>query len=107
MYAFIEAHSFATVVSQHQERPFATHIPLLLNPVDHCLYGHFARSNTQWTDIEQQKLWSFSKALTAISHPPGMVRLPLYLRGIIRLFMSMARSNSCMTIRKSYASYSS
>lgn len=55
MYAFIEAHSFATVVSNHQERPFATHIPLLLNPVDHCLYGHFARSNTQWTDIEQQE----------------------------------------------------
>ena len=27
MYAFIEAHSFATVVSQHQERPFATLFP--------------------------------------------------------------------------------
>lgn len=56
MYNFIEAHSFATVISQHQERPFATHIPLLLDPEDHCLYGHFARSNTQWTDMEQQEV---------------------------------------------------
>ncbi|MDR6552526.1 FMN-binding negative transcriptional regulator [Paenibacillus qinlingensis] len=54
MYDFIEEHSFATIVSQHQGLPFATHIPLLLDVTTHCLYGHFARSNPQWMDIKGQ-----------------------------------------------------
>ncbi|NQX63403.1 FMN-binding negative transcriptional regulator [Paenibacillus qinlingensis] len=56
MYDLIEAHSFATIVSHHQWRPFATHIPLLLRSEEHCLYGHFARSNSQWMDIEGQEI---------------------------------------------------
>ncbi|NOU69767.1 FMN-binding negative transcriptional regulator [Paenibacillus sp. LMG 31461] len=56
MYDLIKAHSFATVVSQHQERPFATHLPFLLSSEKHCLYGHFARSNPQWMDIEGQEI---------------------------------------------------
>ncbi|CAH1228277.1 Protease synthase and sporulation protein PAI 2 [Paenibacillus allorhizoplanae] len=56
MYDLINAHSFATVVSHHQERPFATHIPLMLRSEEQCLYGHFARSNPQWMDIEGQEI---------------------------------------------------
>jgi transcriptional regulator len=56
MYDLIEAHSFATVVSQHQERPFATHIPIMLSAEEQCLYGHFARSNPQWMEIEGQEI---------------------------------------------------
>lgn len=56
MYSLIEAHSFATVVSHHQERPFATHIPLMLRAEEQCLYGHFARSNPQWKDMEGQEV---------------------------------------------------
>ncbi|KRF02419.1 transcriptional regulator [Paenibacillus sp. Soil766] len=56
MYDLIEAHSFATVVSHHQERPFATHIPVMLRAEEQCLYGHFARSNAQWMDIEGQEV---------------------------------------------------
>jgi transcriptional regulator len=56
MYDLIEANSFATVISHHQERPFATHIPFMLSSEEHCLYGHFARSNPQWMDIEGQEI---------------------------------------------------
>ncbi|OAS23870.1 FMN-binding negative transcriptional regulator [Paenibacillus oryzisoli] len=56
IYSLIEAHSFATVVSHHLERPCATHVPLLLHAKEHCLYGHFARSNSQWNDIEGQEV---------------------------------------------------
>ncbi|CAN7755788.1 FMN-binding negative transcriptional regulator [Paenibacillus sp. LjRoot153] len=56
MYDLIKAHSFAMVVSHHQGRPFATHIPLMLSSEEQCLYGHFARSNTQWMDIEGQEI---------------------------------------------------
>ncbi|OCT16253.1 transcriptional regulator [Paenibacillus pectinilyticus] len=55
LYALIDAHSFATVISQVQGHPFATHIPLLLDPATHILYGHFARPNPQWQEIEDQE----------------------------------------------------
>lgn len=53
-YKIIEENSFATVVSTHEGEPFATHLPLLLNKENNFLYGHFAKSNPQWTDIEGQ-----------------------------------------------------
>lgn len=56
MIAFMKVHSFATVVSSHEGRPFASHLPLLVDEEAHCLYGHFARPNPQWTDVEQQEV---------------------------------------------------
>jgi transcriptional regulator len=56
LYDFIEKYSFATVFSQHNEEPYATHLPLLVNKEDGLLYGHFARPNGQWKDIENQKV---------------------------------------------------
>ncbi|KPL58436.1 FMN-binding negative transcriptional regulator [Rossellomorea vietnamensis] len=50
----IEEHSFATLFSQHDGKPVATHLPLLLNKENTYLYGHFARPNPQWKEIEQQ-----------------------------------------------------
>ncbi|MET3504901.1 FMN-binding negative transcriptional regulator [Halalkalibacter oceani] len=50
----IREHSFATLFSQHNGMPFATHLPLLLNQENSRLYGHFARPNPQWRDIEGQ-----------------------------------------------------
>ncbi|WP_031405219.1 FMN-binding negative transcriptional regulator [Geobacillus vulcani] len=55
-YQVIEENSFATLVSMHQGELFATHLPLLLDREKMCLYGHFARSNPQWKDIQQQKV---------------------------------------------------
>ncbi|MFT9846885.1 FMN-binding negative transcriptional regulator [Aneurinibacillus sp. REN35] len=53
-YDIIKEHSFATLFSQHNGLPFATHLPLLLNEEHTYLYGHFARPNPQWKDIKKQ-----------------------------------------------------
>jgi transcriptional regulator len=56
MYDFIEKNSFATLFSQHNGEPYATHLPLLLNKEEGFLYGHFARQNQQWKDIANQEV---------------------------------------------------
>jgi transcriptional regulator len=53
-FSVIQEHSFATLFSQHDGKPVATHLPLLLNKEKTHLYGHFARPNPQWKEIEQQ-----------------------------------------------------
>lgn len=53
---FIEKYSFATLFSQHNGEPYATHLPLLLNKSENALYGHFARPNEQWKDAENQQV---------------------------------------------------
>ncbi|WP_166830469.1 FMN-binding negative transcriptional regulator [Thalassoroseus pseudoceratinae] len=53
----IEQHSFATLVSVHEGRPVASHLPFLLDrePKPHGqLLGHFARANSQWTEVDGQ-----------------------------------------------------
>jgi transcriptional regulator len=56
IYEFIEKNSFATLFSQHDGEPYATHLPLLLNKEEGFLYGHFARQNEQWRDIVGQNV---------------------------------------------------
>jgi transcriptional regulator len=56
IYDFIEKYSFATLFSQHNGEPFATHLPLILNKSENALYGHFARPNEQWKDAENQQV---------------------------------------------------
>lgn len=56
VYDFIEKYSFATLFSQHNGEPYATHLPLILNKSQNALYGHFARPNEQWKDIENQQI---------------------------------------------------
>ncbi|MFY0546006.1 FMN-binding negative transcriptional regulator [Brevibacillus sp. H7] len=53
-YHVIQENSFATLFSIHKGMPFATHLPLLLNKEQTYLYGHFARPNPQWQDIQNQ-----------------------------------------------------
>ncbi|KKI91256.1 transcriptional regulator [Bacillus sp. SA1-12] len=59
----MKEHSFATLFSQHKGMPFATHLPLILNEDHSYLYGHFARPNSQWKDINNQ-------TVLAIFHGP-------------------------------------
>lgn len=54
MHDIIKEHSFATLFSQHNGSPYATHLPLILNKEKTCLHGHFARPNPQWEDIQTQ-----------------------------------------------------
>ncbi len=56
MFELIEEHSFAVLFSQHQGDPFATHLPFTLDRENRYLYGHFARANEQWVDIENQNI---------------------------------------------------
>ena len=55
-YEMIEQNSFATLFSQHNGAPYATHLPLLLNRETLTLSGHFARPNEQWKDSENQQV---------------------------------------------------
>ncbi|EJQ14694.1 MULTISPECIES: FMN-binding negative transcriptional regulator [Bacillus] len=59
----IQKNSFATVISIHEDTPFATHLPLLLNKEKTHLYGHFALQNPQWQDIK-------NKTVLIIFHGP-------------------------------------
>jgi transcriptional regulator len=53
-YEIMKEHSFATLFSQHDGMPFATHLPLIVNEENSYVSGHFARPNPQWKDIENQ-----------------------------------------------------
>ncbi|OLS37016.1 transcriptional regulator [Alkalihalophilus pseudofirmus] len=50
----IKENGFATLFSQYNGKPAATHLPLMLDKDSRYLYGHFARPNSQWKDIEGQ-----------------------------------------------------
>ncbi|MBN8201671.1 FMN-binding negative transcriptional regulator [Bacillus sp. NTK034] len=56
IYEFIEAYGFATLFSQHNGEPCATHLPLMFNKSENALYGHFARPNEQWKDAQNQQV---------------------------------------------------
>lgn len=54
LHEFMQQHSFATLVTQHDGAPFASHLPLLFdrNIGTHgALLGHMARNNEQWRDF--------------------------------------------------------
>lgn len=52
--AFMAAYDFATVVTQSADGPFASHLPLLVEPRGEeppRLLGHVARANPQWQHL--------------------------------------------------------
>ncbi|NHN33776.1 FMN-binding negative transcriptional regulator [Paenibacillus agricola] len=67
IYDLIEKNSFAILFSQKDDQPFATHLPLLLDRDEGCLYGHMAKANTHWENIESKVLVVFSGAHSYIS----------------------------------------
>lgn len=55
LHAFIREHSFATLVTQHDGHPFATHLPFLFYPErgqQGTLVAHMARANPQWRSFD-------------------------------------------------------
>ena len=52
-----EHHPFGTLVSQVEDAPFASHLPVLYRRTDGevTLTGHWARPNPQWREIETQR----------------------------------------------------
>lgn len=64
--AFMDEHRFATLVTNVEGEPFATHVPLLLDPAPApfgTLRGHMARANPQWQSLA-------SSPTLAIFHGP-------------------------------------
>jgi transcriptional regulator len=56
--AFIQKNAFASLVSQSNGKPWATHLPLVLdrNVSDEAvLHGHLAKANQQWKIFENQQ----------------------------------------------------
>ena len=61
IFAFVEAHAFGQLVSQHDARPLVSHLPFLLGEDRKTLQCHVARPNPHWQQIEgQQVLATFS-----------------------------------------------
>jgi transcriptional regulator len=54
LHTFMQAYSFATLVTQQNGVPFATHLPFILDTVrgpHGTLLAHMARANPQWHDF--------------------------------------------------------
>lgn len=51
LYDFIEEHAFGTLVTTAGSRPFASHVPFLLDREARKLHCHLARPNPQWREI--------------------------------------------------------
>lgn len=72
LHALMRDNSFATLVTQHEGAPFATHLPLILEPDEGpygTLLGHVARANPQWRDFDaaQEVLVIFQGPHTYVS----------------------------------------
>jgi transcriptional regulator len=55
LYDFIERYSFATLITNVDNVPFASHLPLLLDREQAVLLGHLARSNPHWHGFDGNK----------------------------------------------------
>lgn len=59
LHAFMRKHSFALLISQHDDAPFASHLPFLLDGDigEHGrLVGHLARANPHWRQADGQEV---------------------------------------------------
>ncbi len=73
---FMRRHDFATLVSNHDGMPLATHLPLLVTHVGDAitLHGHVARANPQWRSLASQDV------LAVFTGPHAYVSPSLYER---------------------------
>ena len=56
LHAFMQENNFAILITMKDGVPFATHLPLLLDPQKGpygTLRGHMARANTQWRTFDE------------------------------------------------------
>lgn len=59
LHAFMQRHSFATLVTHDGQTPHATHLPFLLNPTHNShgtLLTHMARANPQWSHFTKSEV---------------------------------------------------
>lgn len=55
---FVEEHSFGSVVTVHNGRPMATHLPFQFRRIgeEWFVTGHFAKANPQWETLANQEV---------------------------------------------------
>jgi transcriptional regulator len=68
LFDFIETHAFGTLISLASGRPFASHVPFLLDRASRRLHCHVARANPQW-----QQLVESPQALAIFTGPHGYI----------------------------------
>jgi transcriptional regulator len=73
--AFMRANPFVILVSDGDDGPFASHVPVVIRETDEQLVirGHFARANPQWRYLEKQP-----KCLTIFNGPHSYVSASNY-----------------------------
>jgi transcriptional regulator len=52
IFNFIENNSFGELITTRQGKLKASHLPFLLDVSEHALFGHFARANNHWQELE-------------------------------------------------------
>jgi transcriptional regulator len=58
LHTLMQEYSFATLITQHEGVPFATHLPFLLDTQrgqNGTLLAHMARANPQWHDFNSEQ----------------------------------------------------
>ena len=58
LHKLMQEYSFATLITQHEGVPFATHLPFILDTQrgpNGMLLGHIARANPQWRDFKSEQ----------------------------------------------------
>jgi len=71
LHDFMRQHSFATLITQHEGAPFASHLPLMVDSrsgAHGAVVGHMARNNPQW-----QALAAGAEALVIFHGPHAYV----------------------------------
>jgi transcriptional regulator len=71
LYKFMQTYSFATLITQHEGLPFATHLPFILaseRGPKGTLLAHMARANPQWHDFN-----SAQEVLTIFQGPHAYI----------------------------------
>ncbi len=68
--AFMQEHAFATLVTAPGGVPFATHLPLLVQPEGEKLFvrSHLARANKQWTHFADTEVLVMFQGPHALVH---------------------------------------
>lgn len=73
LFAFLDQHSFCTLVTPTQDSPFASHLPFLLDRSRRVLLGHLARANPHLALLEGRD------SLAIFSGPHGYISPSWYL----------------------------
>ena len=68
LWDFIDEHAFGTLLTVADGRPFASHLPFLVNRAERAVHCHVARANPQW-----RQLGMSSHALAIFAGPHGYI----------------------------------